>query len=341
MLSPELLVRLPKAELHVHLDGSLRVSTLIDLARQAKRSLPTQDPQALARYMLADGVRDLEEYLTRFAITTAVLQTAEALERVAREMVEDAAADGIRYLEVRYSPQLSCQNGLTLTEVIAAIGRGLDAGGRAHEIRTAFIACTLRHFDPEISIAIAAAALATRAHGTVGFDIAGGEAGQPALPHRAAFNLALRGGLSITVHAGEAAGPASIAEALFDCHAHRIGHGTRLYEDPVLLEYVRDHQVPIEVNITSNVQTRVVAAPQRHPVRRYFDAGIPVTLSSDNWLMSGVSLSQEYWLAHTALRFTRIDIETMILNGFRAAFLPLPERRRMVAEVEAELAELR
>jgi adenosine deaminase len=341
MLSAELLARLPKAELHVHLDGSLRSTTLIDLARQAKRPLPTQDPGALARYMRADGVRDLEEYLTRFAITTAVLQTPEALERVALEMVEDAAADGIRYLEVRYCPQLSCEEGMTLAEVMAAIGRGLRQGHREHHLRTGFIACTLRHYDPETSLAIAAAALAGRPEGVVGFDIAGGEAGRPALPHRAAFDLALRGGLGITAHAGEAAGAASIAEALFDCHAHRIGHGTRLFEDAELLAYVRDHRIPIEINITSNVQTRVVATARQHPVRKYFDAGIAVTLSSDNWLMGGASLSQEYWLAHTALRFTRIEIESMILNGFRAAFLPLPERRRMVVEVEAELAELR
>lgn len=341
MLSPELLVRLPKAELHVHLDGSLRSTTLIDLARQAKRPLPTRDPEALSRYMRADGVHDLEEYLTRFAITTAVLQSPEALERVAREMVEDAAADGIRYLEVRYCPQLSCQEGLTLAEVMSAIGRGLREGQREYLVRTGFIACTLRHFDPEISLAIAGATVAARSQGVVGFDIAGGEAGRPALPHRAAFDLALRGGVNITVHAGEAAGAASIAEALFDCHAHRIGHGTRLYEDAALLGYVRDHQIPIEINITSNVQTRVVATARQHPVRKYFDAGIPVTLCSDNWLMSGVSLSQEYWLAHTALRFTRTEIEAMILAGFRAAFLPLPDRCRLVAEVEAELAELR
>ena len=341
MLSPELLVRLPKAELHVHLDGSLRPETLIELAQSASVNLPSKDPVEVARFMKADSVRDLTEYLERFALTIAVLQTPEALERVAYEMVVDASADGVRHLEVRYCPVLSCTGGLAMPDVLAAIGRGLGRGEADMGISTGFIACTLRHLDPAVSEEIARAALAAREHGVVGFDIAGGEAGQPAAPHRTAFEIAARGGLGITVHAGEAAGAQSIAEAVYECRADRIGHGTRLGEDPTLLAYVRDREIPLEVSLTSNVQTRAVPSYAAHPLRKYSRAGIAVTLSTDNWLISGVTLSGEYWRAHTELGFGRADIDRLILNGAAAAFLPLAKRQALVTDFRHRLEALR
>lgn len=327
----ERFVRLPKAELHVHLDGSLRPETLLDLARASGITLPATETEGLRRHMRVDDARNLEDYLTRFDLTVSVLQTADALERVAYEMVEDAARDGVRYLEVRYCPSLSRHRGLSLDETIRAERRGLLRGEREFGVRTGIINCTLRHFDPSRSEEIAEASVRMRSEGVVGFDIAGGEAGRPARPHAHAFEIAARGGLGITVHAGEAAGPESIAEAIFECRADRIGHGTRLFEDPELMRYVRDREIPIEVNLTSNVQTRVVPRPAAHPLRRYLDEGLTVTLSSDNWLMSGVTLAGEYALAHRELRLTGQEIVTLSLNGFRAAFLPLPERRALTA----------
>jgi len=327
----ERFVRLPKAELHVHLDGSLRPETLLDLARAAGTSLPATEPEALRRYMCVDDARNLEDYLTRFDLTVAVLQTPEALERVAYEMVEDAARDGVRYLEVRYCPSLSRHQGLSLDDTIRAERRGLLRGEREFGVRTGIINCALRHFEPSRSEAIAEASVRMRSEGVVGFDIAGGEAGRPARPHAHAFEIAARGGLGVTVHAGEAAGPESIAEAIFECRADRIGHGTRLFEDPALMRYVRDREIPIEINLTSNVQTRVVPHAGAHPLRRYLDEGLTVTLSSDNWLMSGVALSGEYELAHRELGLTTDEIRTLVLNGFRSAFLPLPERRALTA----------
>jgi adenosine deaminase len=328
----ERFVRLPKAELHVHLDGSLRPRTMIDLARMAGVSLPVSEPDALRRYMRVDDARNLEDYLTRFDLTVSVLQTADALERVAYEMVEDAARDGVRYLEVRYCPWLSRHRGLSLDDTIRAERRGLLRGEREFGVRTGIINCTLRHFDPARSVEIAESSVRMRAEGVVGFDIAGGEAGRPALPHAHAFEIAARGGLGITIHAGEAAGPESIAEAIFDCRADRIGHGTRLFEDPVLLAYVRDREIPIEVNLTSNLQTRVVPRAAAHPLRRYLDEGLTVTLSTDNWLMSGVTLSGEYDLAWRELQLTPGEVATLMLNGFRSAFAPLPERRALTAQ---------
>ena len=338
MLTHDLIRRLPKAELHVHLDGCLRPSTMIELATAASVNLPTKDPTALRQYMLVTDARHLEDYLARFDITVALLQTPEAIERVAYEMVEDAARDNLRVLEVRYAPRLSTHQGLTLDEVIAAERRGFDRGERDFGVRTGIINCSLRHWAPEVSVETAEASVRNRHLGVVGFDLAGPEAGNPPGVHAEAFDIAAKGLLGITVHAGEAFGPASIAEAIIRCHAHRIGHGTRLFEKPELQDYVRDRRIALEINVTSNVQTRAVAAPSDHPVRRYFDAGLEVTLCTDSWLMSGVSLTDEYLLAHQALGFTRAEIDQMILNAFESAFLPWPERQALLARVRDELA---
>ena len=306
MLTRELLVRLPKAELHVHLDSALRPGTMVELARQAKFALPTTDPEALRRFMLVDDAGSLEDYLARFEYTIPLLQTPEAIERVAHEMVEDAARDGLRYLEVRYCPRLSTRGGLTMAQALEAELRGLARGERDFGV-----------IDPGHQLL----APALCARGVAGDRAAVG--GVPR-PRRGGVRPGGRRGaaarrastrrrstsprtdcLGITVHAGEAAGAESIAEAVHRCHADRIGHGTRLYEDPVLRDYIRDRRLLIETNITSNVQTRAVARAAEHPVRAYLDAGLAVTLCTDGWLMTGVSLSDEYWLAHTELGFTR------------------------------------
>jgi adenosine deaminase len=338
MLTRELIGRLPKAELHVHLDGSLRPETMIDLARRQKRQVPASEPEALRRYMRVDDAANLEDYLRRFDFTIPLLQTPDAIERVAYEMVEDAARDNVRYLEVRYCPQLSTREGLTLNQVVEAELRGLGRGEREFGVVARVINCSLRQYEPAVSVEIAENSVGFRNRGVVAFDLAGPEWGRPPGKHKAAFDLAARGYLGITVHAGEAAGADSVAEALQQCHANRIGHGTRLGESTELMDYMRDRRVPVEINITSNVQTRAVARASEHPVRRYFDAGLNVTLCTDGWLMAGVSLSDEYWLAHTELGFTRPEIDQLILNGFESAFLPWPERSRLVRRVREELA---
>jgi adenosine deaminase len=340
MLTRELITRLPKAELHLHFDGALRPATMLELAREAGVELPAPDPESLARFMLVQDARHLEDYLARFDITVSLLQTEAAIERVAYEMVEDAAADNLRYMEVRYDPHLSTHGGLTMDQVVAAQRRGFDRGERDFGIRTGIINCTLRHYDPARSVEIARHSVRCKPLGVVGFDLAGGEAGRPPGRHGEAFDIALAGNLGITVHAGEAAGAESVAEAVRRCHAVRIGHGTRLREDPELQAYLRDRQILIEINITSNLQTRVVPTASEHPVRGYFDAGLAVTLCTDSWLMSGVRLTDEYWLAHQQLGFTREEIDRMILNAFAGAFLPWPDRQALLARVRAELEAL-
>jgi adenosine deaminase len=340
MLTRELLARLPKAELHIHLDSALRPGTMVELAREAKFALPTTEPDALRRFMLVDNAGSLEDYLARFEYTIPLLQTPDHIERVAHEMVEDAARDGLRYMEVRYCPRLSTRGGLTMEAALDAELRGLARGERDFGVITRVINCSLRHYAPEVSLAIARLSVAYRDRGVVAFDLAGGEAGRPPGVHQAAFDLAADGCLGITIHAGEAAGAASIAEAVHRCRADRIGHGTRLYEDPVLRDYIRDRRLPIEINITSNVLTRAVARAADHPVRGYVDAGLVVTLCTDGWLMNGVTLTDEYWLAHRELGFTRAEIDRLILDGFASAFLPWPEREALLGLVRDELAAL-
>jgi adenosine deaminase len=338
MLTRELIGRLPKAELHVHLDGSLRPETMVELARKAKVALPSYEAEPLRRFMLVDDAADLQDYLDRFDLTIPLLQTPEALERVAYEMVEDAARDNVRYLEVRYCPHLSQRQGMTLDEVMQAELRGLARGEGDFGVVARVINCSLRHYDPAVSVEIAECSVGFRDQGVVAFDLAGGEAGRPPGNHRAAFDVAAQGLLGVTVHAGEAAGAESIADAVHLCHADRIGHGTRLYESPELRDYIRDRRILIEANITSNVQTRAVRRASEHPVRAYFDAGLNVTLCTDGWLMAGVSLSDEYWLAHTDLGFARQEIDQLILNGFAGAFLPWPERLELLSRARDELA---
>jgi len=338
ILTRDLIARLPKPELHVHLDGSLRPATMLDLAADAGVTLPATDAERLHRLMVVEDARNLEDYLRRFEITIALLQTEAALERVAYEMVADAAQQNVRYLEVRYCPVLSQAGGLSLDAVTEAELRGLARGEQEFGVIARLIHCSLRQLSPEVSERIALHSVAWRDRGVVGFDIAGGEAGWPAAPHHRAFDIAAEGGLGITVHAGEGAGADSVVEAVHRCRANRLGHGTRLYEDPVLQDYVRDRRILVEINITSNIQTHAVAGADQHPVRRYADADLAVSLSSDNWLMSGTTVTDEYWLAHRALGFTRTEIDRMILDGMAAAFLPWPERKALLQRTRAELA---
>jgi adenosine deaminase len=340
-LTREMIRRMPKPELHVHLDGSVRPATLIDLAREQKVKLPTMEVAELTRLLQVSDARNLVDYLAKFEITLSVLQTPEALERVTYELVEDGAAEGVRYMEIRFSPILCTRRGMPLTEAVEAPLRGMRRAEQAFGVKTGLIICGIRNMNPATSMDLANLTVAFKGKGVVAFDLAGAEYNYPAKKHREAFYTVVNANVAATIHAGEAYGPESIAQALHYCHADRIGHGTRLFEDPELERYVNDRRVPLEVCVTCNVQTHAVASVEQHPVRRYFDLGIVVSLNTDNRLMSATTVTDEYWLAHTRLGFTRAEIEKMILDGFESAFQPYPERRAMVESARLELAKLR
>jgi adenosine deaminase len=334
----DLLRRLPKAELHCHLDGSVRPETLLELAREYGTPMPRSDPDSLRDYMRASDVHSLEEYLERFTVTLSVLQTADALERVAYELVEDAAADGVRYIEVRYAPVLNVQGGLSLGEAIEAPLRGLGRGEHDHGTVGRVIVCALRHLDPDVSLEIAELAVGYRLRGVVGFDLAGPEAAYPASHHARAFAYAREHGLACTCHAGEGAGAESVREAVHVCGAERLGHAARLAEDASLIDYVGEHRIPLEICLTSNVHTGAAPSYERHPVRQFFDRGLNVVLNTDNRLMSDTTLTAEYALAAERLDFTADELSTIALNGFESSFLPLDERHGLFERARQEIA---
>ncbi|MFN2397538.1 MAG: adenosine deaminase [Gemmatimonadaceae bacterium] len=337
----EVLVRLPKAELHCHLDGSIRPATLLELGKEYGKPMPASDPASLAEIMVVKNARNLEDYLSRFTVTLSVLQHAQPLERIAYELVADAAQDGIRYIEIRFAPVLNTLEGLSLGEAVEAPLRGIERAERDTGTRGRLIVCALRDMAPDLSLELARLAIAYRQRGVVGFDLAGGESGNSALLHAEAFAHARRHDMALTVHAGEGDGAGSVRQAVHDCLADRIGHATRLIEDVSLTEYVNDRRIPLEICLTSNVQTRVAKTYAEHPLRKYFDRGLKVVLNTDNRLMSGTTLTDEYAHAAAHLGFSFDELCTVALYGFESAFLPWDERRAMVDSARAEINQLR
>ncbi len=340
-LDRELLRRLPKAELHCHLDGSLRPQTMLDLATEYDRTMPATDEASLREYMTVDDARNLEDYLERFAITLSVMQTEPALERIAYELAEDAVRDGVRYIEVRYAPVLNVREGLSLEQAVEAPLRGLARAEADHGIVGRVIVCAIRNMAPSVSQELAELAVAYRQQGVVGFDLAGGEAGNPAKAHVRAFEYARSHDLACTCHAGEGDGAESVREAVHVCGVHRVGHATRLIEDTSLTDYCNDRRITLEICLTSNVQTHAAESYAAHPFREYYDRGLNVVLNTDNRLMSGVTLTDEYVHASESLDFTFDELARVALNGFESSFLPYEQRQRLIATAQADIAALR
>lgn len=353
--APELVRAIPKVCLHEHLDGSLRPATVIELARACGyRELPHEEPAALAEWFFAGAnQKALKLYLEGFRHTIAVMQSEEALERVAYENLADAAAENVVYQEVRFAPHFHTQGGLGLDAVMLAVLRGLERAKREFGIGFGLIVCALRNQEPALSVKLVELALAYREQGCVAFDLAGEEAGHPAKEHLAAFQLAKRMNFAITIHAGESFGPESIWQALQYCGAHRIGHGTRLFEDLVvyggkvikigqLAQYVLDHRVPLEVCLSSNVHTGAAQDLPSHPFPVLQALGFRLTLNTDNRLMSKTTLSQEYSLAAETFGLDLDDLETLSINGMKSAFAHYDVRCKLIFEkVKAGFARVR
>ena len=388
-ITKEFIRKIPKTDLHLHLDGSLRLPTLIELARRARVKLPAQSEDGLLRLVFKKNYRNLAEYLRGFGLTCAVLQTPENLERVACELAEDCLAEGVRYIEIRFAPQLHCHDKLDIADAVAAVCRGLERGQRAHNRSRAvkagddlpfhfgIILCALRAFNAatapyyarlfnvmsyaprrqvfaaaSLEIARAAADLAHQ-HGlpVVGFDLAGEEAGYPAEHHAAAYQFVHRHFIRKTVHAGEAYGPESIFQAITDCHANRIGHGTFLFADDMihnpavgdpqtyvrhLAEYIASQRINIEVCLTSNLQT----VPQMrrfndHPLKQMLAHNLSVSINTDNRLVSHTTVCRELELAATHFNIQRHEFRNMVIAGFKGSFFPgtYTEKRAYVRRV--------
>ena len=334
----------PKVLLHDHLDGGLRPSTVIELAQEfGYDALPTRDPDELTKILTAGSHRGhLNLYLDAFRHTVGVMQTGEALYRVAAECAEDLARDGVVYAEVRFAPELHTQRGLTLDEVVQAVLDGFRDGAKNRPIRVYALLTAMR--TAARSLEIAELAVKYRDRGVVGFDIAGAEAGWPPSRHLDAFQYIHRENFHITIHAGEGFGLPSIWEAVQYCGTERLGHGVRLAEDIEitsdgavrlgrLASYVRDRRIPLEMCPSSNVQTGAAPSIERHPLRLLRQLQFRVTVNTDNRLMSQVTLSSEFALLVREFGYGWSDIEWLTVNAMKSAFAPFDERLRLINTV--------
>lgn len=380
---------IPKTELHVHLDGSLRIPTLIELAKRDKIKLPSMTESGLRAKVFKDQYENLPDYLKGFAYTCAVMQSADNLERIGYELIQDHLAEGVRYIEIRFAPQLHTHDKLTMKQVIQAVCKGMDRAKKEHNQSPAvragkdipcyygLILCALRYFNEHMSpyykqicqvmpyappkqvfaaasLELARAAVALAHHEgypVVGFDLAGAEAGFPAGDHKAAFQHAHSNFIRKTIHAGEAYGPQSIFQAITDCYANRIGHGTWLFaenlvtdpgiDDPKayvkhLAEYIASQRITIEVCLTSNLQTlphmKTIA---RHPLRQMLDQNLSVSICTDNRLVSNTTVTAEIMLAVKYLKMSPRELRNVVIAGFKGSFFPgtYNEKRAYVRQV--------
>jgi adenosine deaminase len=341
--------RAPKVLLHDHLDGGLRPNTVIELAdATGYRDLPSTDATDLAQWFReAADSGSLVRYLETFAHTCGVMQTEEALIRVAREAVADLAADGVVYAEIRYAPELFCERGLSLDAIVEAVQVGFragaaDAASAGRRIRVGTLLCAMR--QNARSLEIAELAVRHRDAGVVGFDIAGPEAGFPPTRNLDAFEYLRQQNAHFTIHAGEAFGLPSIWEAIQHCGAERLGHGVRIVDDIKIDEngeahlgrlasYVRDRRIPLEMCPTSNVQTGAAKSIEEHPVGLLAKLRFRVTVNTDNRLMSGCTVTSELADLVDAFGFGWADLRWFTLNAMKSAFLSFDQRLELINNV--------
>jgi adenosine deaminase len=336
-LDHSLVKRLPKVLLHEHLDGVLRPQTVIELADNVHYSdLPTHDPQALGQWFFRGANHgSLAKYLEGFKHTIAVMQTAEALERVAYEQAEDLSKDGVVYYETRFAPVFHTSKGLTHQQVISAVLKGMARGHQDFGVHSGLIICAMRNMN--VSLEMAELAVDFRERGVVGFDLAGEEGGYPPKKHVDAFHYIQRENFNITVHAGEGYGKESIWQAIQYCGAHRIGHGTRLIDDIAvaggkavklgdLAQYVLDKRIPLEICLLSNVHTGATPSLEEHPFKILYQEKFRVTLNTDNRLMSDTTMTKEFAAAAETFGLTVDDFEKISINAMKSAFLPYDQR---------------
>jgi adenosine deaminase len=343
-LNHDVLKTLPKVLLHEHLDGVLRPKTVIELARKAKYDqLPIEDPDELGKWFHQGANQgSLPKYLEGFAHTIAVMQTEEALERVAYEQAEDLSQDGVVYFETRFAPIFHTRGGLTHQQVVSSVLRGLEQGRKAFGIPSGLIICGMRNMN--VSLEMAELAVDFRERGVVGFDLAGEEGGFPPKKHVEAFHYIQRQNFNITIHAGEGFGKESIWQAIQYCGAHRIGHGTRLIEDIAiadgkavklgdLAQYVLDKRIPLEICLISNVHTGAAPSLAEHPFKIFYQEKFRVTLNTDNRLMSDTSMTKEFEAARDTFGLTLDDFEKITINAMKSAFVPYDKRIDLIYSV--------
>src|ERR1700693_5258591 len=343
-LDIEVLKSLPKVLLHEHLDGVLRPRTIIELARDVNYlELPNGNAEELAQWFFQGANQgSLPKYLEGFAHTIAVMQTEEALERVAYEQAEDLSQDGVIYFETRFAPIFHTRKGLNHQQIVSAVLRGLERGRKDFGIASGLIICAMRNMDGWLEMA--ELAVDFRERGVVGFDLAGEEGGHPPKKHVEAFHYIQRQNSTITIHAGEGFGKESIWQAIQYCGAHRIGHGTRLIDDIAvadgkavklgdLAQYVLDKRIPLEICLLSNVHTGAARSLSEHPFKILYQEKFRVTLNTDNRLMSDTTMTKEFEAAEDTFGLSLEDFEKITINAMKSAFLPYDRRCDLIYSV--------
>jgi adenosine deaminase len=344
-LTADTLLRAPKVLLHDHLDGGVRPATVVDLAAETGyQGLPTTDVGELSQWFYeAANSGSLERYLETFAHTVGVMQTPDALRRIAAECAEDLARDGVVYAEVRYAPELHVARGMELAEVVEAVNEGFREGERraaeaGHVIRVGALLTAMRHAAR--SMEIAELVVRYRDEGVAGFDIAGAEAGHPPTRHLDAFEYLQRENAHFTIHAGEGFGLPSIWQAIQWCGADRLGHGVRIIDDIQtdgdevrlgrLAAYVRDKRIPLEMAPTSNVMTGAAKSIADHPIGLLRKLYFRVTVNTDNRLMSGTSMTSEFEKLAEAFDYSLKDFQWFTVNAMKSAFIPFDQRLALI-----------
>ena len=323
----------PKTDLHCHLDGSLRIETFIELAREYNVKLPSYDEAGL-KETLGFGERKsgFQNYLVLFEYALSMMQEKDAIERIAFELAEDAAKENVVYLEMRYAPIFHTSHALKWSDTIDAVLRGIHKAEKMYDIKCGIILTGIRSIDPVISKALADLAVAYKGKGVVGFDLAGAEDHNPAKNHAEAFYEIRNNNINCTIHAGEVAGRTSISEALHYCNADRIGQGTRLIESAGLLNYVNDHRIPLEVCLSTSTIFGPLKTLDAHPLPFYHNYGLRVTLNTDSRLFADTTATKELLLAAETFDMTEEDLKDIVTNGFKSAFLPYKEKVAMMCK---------
>lgn len=337
-----LLARMPKVDLHCHLDGAVRVETVRDLAKAQGIRLPSEDLDVLKRHVqVSTDCRSLTEFLSAFEFFYPMLRSPAAMERIAYELCEDCARDNIRYVEMRFAPLLQATPQFPMPEVVRAALRGLEKGTKQFGVRGGLILCFLRGASMESARETLNVAKEFFGRGVVGIDLAGDEVRyRDDLAYAPLFQEAHEAGIPITLHAGEADGPHRIRDAVTRCHARRIGHGVHLIEDEALLDQVARTGIVLEVCLTSNVQTQAVSDYESHPVREFLRRGAAVTLNTDDRGVSAITLTHEFNIAAGRLGLRLGDLVKIVMAGVDAAFLPDAGKRALRADIKFELETL-
>lgn len=338
-ISQDWLKMMPKVDLHLHLDGSIKPETIMALARKSGVSLPANSVEELLPYMKADkGCLSLTQYLEKFDFVSPFLQTAEALELAAFEVVEQAAEHRCLYIEVRFAPQLHTRSGLNADEVIAAVIAGLNRGEASFGVKARCIAICLRGHTGEMNLEVVKAAARYMGHGLVAIDLAGAEAAYPAELYSEEFRLARELGLPATIHAGEAAGAESVREAVLGLNARRIGHGIRMRDNSEVMSLIAELNIPLELCPVSNLQTKAVESWEDYPLRYYMDRGITVTVNTDNLTVSDTTITKEYSELCEHFRLSAEELCGLVMNGVKSAFLPEGEKEELMKKMAASQA---